>query len=286
VKYQRRMMQASKQMKDSSKTMRQQFAEMLAWTASPPSNAKSGKPYVAERKGILELHFDRLSIQSEMDIGRPDELVLSYTRAMMSFLLLDPSPKHITMIGLGGGSLAKYCYRYLPQTDMTVVEINPDVIALRNAFAIPPDDARFRVLLGDGAAYVSAPDKALQILMVDGFDADGQTIQLSSQKFYNNCYSALEVGGMMVANLWGSNPGCQEYVEKIKNSFANRVLVVNVNGSSNKIAIALKNGRSFPSPSTIRHNAGLLGLTHSLDFQEKSNQLISALLNQTTEFTA
>lgn len=279
-------MQASKQMKDSSKTMRQQFAEMLAWTASPPSNAKSGKPYVVERKGILELHFDRLSIQSEMDISMPDELVLGYTRAMMSFLLLEPSPKHITMIGLGGGSLAKYCYRYLPQTDMTVVEINPDVIALRNAFAIPPDDARFRVLLGDGAAYVSAPDTALQVLLVDGFDADGQTIQLSSQGFYNNCFAALADGGMMVANLWGSNPGCQEYVEKIKKSFANRVLVVNVDGSSNKIAIALKNVRTFPSPTTIRHNASLLGLTHSLNFLAKSNRLISALLNQATDFIA
>lgn len=280
------MMQASKQMKDSSKTMRQQFAEMLAWTASPPSNAKSGKPYVAERKGILELHFDRLSIQSEMDISMPDELVLGYTRAMMTFLLLEPSPKHITMIGLGGGSLAKYCYRYLPQTDMTVVEINPDVIALRNAFAIPPDDARFRVLLGDGAAYVSAPDTALQVLLVDGFDADGQTIQLSSQGFYNNCFASLADGGMMVANLWGSNPGCQEYVAKIKKSFANRVLLVDVDGSSNKIAIAIKNGRTFPSPSVIRHNADLLSLTHTLNFQVKSNRLISALLNQATDSIA
>ena len=211
-------------MSNSSKTMREQFAQMLAWTASPSSKAKSGKPYVAERKGIRELHFDRLSIQSEMNINKPDELVLSYTRAMMSFLLLAPSPKHITMIGLGGGSLAKYCYRYLPQAEITVIEINPDVIALRNTFAIPPDDARFRVLLGDGAAYVSAPDRALQVLMVDGFDVDGQTIQLSSQKFYNNCFSALEDGGMMVANLWGSNPGCDEYVAKIKHSFSKLLL--------------------------------------------------------------
>lgn len=254
---------------------------MLAWTANPHSNVKSGKPYLAKRNGILELHFDRLSVQSEMAIDTPDELVLSYTRAMMSFLLLEPNPEHITMIGLGGGSLAKYCYRYLPQTDITVIEINPDVIALRNEFAIPPDDERFRVLLGDGAAYVSAPDRELQVLMVDGFDSSGQSVQLSTQRFYDNGFSSLTDCGMMVVNLWGSSPHYKEYLAKINNSFAGRVVVVGVEGNLNKIAIAVKNTEFSPTPSTIRHHADLLCLSHPLNFQAKSIKLISALSSLT-----
>jgi len=54
-----------------------------------------------------------------------------------------------------------------------VVEINPDVIALRNEFAIPGDDERFQVLLGDGAEFVADAPRPFDVLIVDGFDAGG-----------------------------------------------------------------------------------------------------------------
>jgi spermidine synthase len=263
-------------MNDFTRTMRQQFDQMLAWTARSQSDVKSCKPYITKRHGNLALHFDHLSVQSEMAMDMPDELVLSYTRVMMSFLLLDPSPKHITMIGLGGGSLAKYCYRHLPKTKITVIEINPDVIALRNEFAIPPDDARFKVLLDDGAAFVSAPDNGLQVLIVDGFDSGGQPAQLGSQRFYDDCFASLANNGSLVVNLWGSNPNYNEYLARIKNSFSGRVAVVVAKDGLNKIVLAVKSAGFEPSATTIRQHANLLSLSHSLNFQAKADKLISA----------
>jgi spermidine synthase len=55
------------------------------------------------------MHFTSLATQSAMSLSEPDALIAQYTRKMMSFLLFNPDPKHIVMIGLGGGSLAKYC---------------------------------------------------------------------------------------------------------------------------------------------------------------------------------
>jgi len=218
-----------------------------------------------------------LSIQSEMSIDLPDDLVVSYTRAMMSFLLFEPAPKSIAMIGLGGGSLAKYCYRYLPQTEITVVEINPDVIALRNEFAIPSDDTRFKVLLGDGAEFVAATDRQFDVLIVDGFDAGGLPVQLSSQQFYDNCFALLADNGIMVVNLWGGYPHYDEYLARIHNSFPSRLVIVDADDSVNKIVLAGKNVEFPPSLSTIRHHAKLLCLSHPLNFQAKSNKLIRAL---------
>lgn len=260
--------------------MQEQFEQMLSWTARAPSGTKLGKPYISNRNGILELHFNRLSVQSEMDIDNPDELVLSYTRTMMSFLLFNPAPEHITMIGLGGGSLVKYCYRHLPDTEITVVEIDPNVISLRDEFAIPPDDARFKVLLGDGAAFVKAPHRALQILMVDGFNAGGQPSQLGSQSFYDNCFDALADDGMMVVNLWGSSDEYDDYLHRIKTSFANRVVVISVDDNLNKIVLAAKSADFSPSPAAIRQNADLLCTAHPLNFQAKSNKLIRAIHNK------
>jgi spermidine synthase len=86
-----------------------------------------------------------------MWLDEPDTLVSAYTRKMMGFLLFRKRPRGVVMIGLGGGSLVKFCHRHLPSTRMTVVEINARVIALRSHFQIPPDDSRLRVINEDGS---------------------------------------------------------------------------------------------------------------------------------------
>jgi spermidine synthase len=235
------------------------------------------KPYLTESEGILSLQFDEWSTQSEMSIDGPDELVIPYTRIIMSFLLLEPSPRHVAMIGLGGGSLAKYCYRHLPGTEITAVEINPDVIALRNEFAIPADDVRFRVLLGDGAEWVADSASQPDVLIVDGFDADGLPAQLSSQRFYDDCFAALADNGIMVVNMWKDYPHYDEYLARINNSFAGNRVIVDAEDGFNHIVLAVKNTAFPPSASTIRHHANLLCESHPLNFQALANKLVRAL---------
>jgi spermidine synthase len=235
------------------------------------------KPYLTESDGILSLQFDEWSTQSEMSIDDTDELVIPYTRVMMSFLLLAPSPMHVAMIGLGGGSLAKYCYRYLPGTGITAIEINPAVIALRNEFAIPADDARFRVVMGDGAAWVADSASQLDVLIVDGFDVDGLPVQLGSQRFYDDCHSALADNGIMVVNLWKSYPHYDEYLARISNSFAGNRVIVDAEDGFNHIVLAVKNAAFPPAASAIRHHAKLLCQSHPLNFQALANMLVRAL---------
>jgi hypothetical protein len=81
------------------------------------------RPFVYADERTVALHFDISAIQSRMRRDDPYRLDLDYTRAMMGFLLFRPDPRSILAIGLGGGSLPKYCYRHLPSADITVVEI-------------------------------------------------------------------------------------------------------------------------------------------------------------------
>ena len=89
------------------------------------------------------MQFTCAATQSVMSLDDPDALVTAYARKMMAFLLFNSNPKHILMIGLGGGSLAKFCYRHLPNARLTVVEINADVIALRES--VPHSSRRSKV---------------------------------------------------------------------------------------------------------------------------------------------
>ena len=117
------------------------------------------RPYIFETLFERRMHFTNEATQSAMLFSDPDALISQYTRKMMAFLLFNPDPQRIVMIGLGGGSLAKFCYRHLPRSHITVVEINEDVIALREEFCIPKDDDRFRVVHDDGARFLESSKK-------------------------------------------------------------------------------------------------------------------------------
>jgi spermidine synthase len=199
------------------------------------------EPIVYQDGDRVTLQFRIGEIQSEMLAGNPNFLTLSYTRTMMAFMLFNREPKRIAMIGLGGGSMPKWCLRQLPAADITVIEINPKVIALRDQFHIPPDDNRFRVICGDGADYVARTSELTEVLLVDGFDIHGQPPQLCSQEFYDDCYGALTPDGLLVVNLCGLEN--RRSIERIRRSFDDRVLVAIPEDGENTVVFAIKGER-------------------------------------------
>lgn len=205
-----------------------------------PASAQHTKPFIYETPNSKALHFCIRDIQSRMRLNDPYALALEYTRTMMGFLLFKPQPRSIGMIGLGGGSLAKFCYRYLSRTRIQVAEINPRVIALREEFHIPRDDARFIVFQSDGADFVRRSPSRFDVLMVDGYDLEGLPAQLSSQSFYDDCHEALQPDGVMVVNLQHVAPDSNEHLPRIRRSFNGSVLVVDDGEESHNIVFACK----------------------------------------------
>jgi spermidine synthase len=199
------------------------------------------EPIVYEDGESVTLQFQIGEVQSEMLASDPNYLVLSYTRTMMAFMFFNRKPKRIAMIGLGGGSIPKWCYHQLPAADITVIEINPKVIALRDQFYIPADDDRFRVICADGADYVSRTSELTEVLLVDGFDIHGQPPRLCTQEFYDDCYRALASDGLLVVNLCGLED--ERSIERIQRSFDDRVLVVMPEEGDNKVVFAIKGER-------------------------------------------
>ena len=208
----------------------------------------------------------------------PDRLLLDYTRTMMGFLLFNPKPKKIAMIGLGGGSIAKYCHRRLPGADFTTIELAPEVIALRGAFGIPEDSERFRILCADGADFVKAENNSLDVLLVDGFDFGGQPSQLCSTEFYGDCYRALRSGGILVVNLCANDNAHRRYTGRIKAAFHDRAIGVAADEGDNAIVFASKNERGndhFP-PSFNELSARLRTLesAHPTDLAQTAQKIL------------
>lgn len=210
-----------------------------------PRRGTSIDPVLREDAGGLTLLFEEGVVQSRMIQAEPWALVLEYTRLMMGFLLLQPAPARIAMIGLGGGSLAKYCGFKLRSTDFTAVEIAPAVIALRDAFGIPVDGPTFRIVEGDGAEFVRGEGEPFDVLLVDGFDRCGQPEQLSSPAFYDACRDRLTDTGVLVVNLQSDDPAHEVYVHRIRDSFSGRIACVSADDTHNMVVFA---GMTAPFP--------------------------------------
>jgi spermidine synthase len=207
-------------------------------------------PRVSETLDRRVMQFSDAEIQSRMWLREPDALDLEYTRLMMGFLLF-AAPERIAMIGLGGGSIAKFCHRHLRRTRLEVAEINPEVVALRERFQLPADDERLAVRLVDGARFVRDAPLRYDALLVDGFDRHGLPRQLCSQRFYDDCADALQPAGVLVANLHANHAEQPVWLDRIQRSFGHEPLVVHDDDRSNCVVFASRAGLRF-APGALR----------------------------------
>jgi spermidine synthase len=173
--------------------------------------------------------------QSEMRIDDPYALVNEYTRKMMGFLAFQPRPKQILIIGLGGGSLVKYCHRHLPTTRITAVEIDPDVLALRSQFLVPPDDDRLTVIHADGADYVARmADRGERInaILVDAYDHTGIAKAVVERSFIENTKQILGANGVFVMNLVAESADVKRHIETVRQVFGDTVVAAMQRGGN------------------------------------------------------
>ncbi len=226
--------------------------------------SKIPQPFVLTSADYRTLHFSVRGTQSQMDTRRPDALDLEYTRLMMGFLLFRPAPARILMLGLGGGSLAKFCHRHLPAADITVVEINPHVIALRDEFHVPADGARFRVLLDDGADFVRRGRGRFDVLLADAYDPTGLPRRLGTRRHYVDCAASLAPAGLLVANLHVDSGDYARQVARMRTVFGEHTLVVGDAEGGHGIVFASR------APLHVSDPAVWSGLAAAADARERA----------------
>ena len=231
------------------------------------SLAEAGAVYVTEKSGVRSLHVGSDTIQSSMRLARPNDLELAYTRSMMGFLLFQPAPRRVLMVGLGGGSLAKFVYHRLPEATAEVLEINPDVVAIaRRYFQVPAGDDRLTVRVCDGAEFIEREGPAYDAILLDGYDDDTQPEALSSRQFYLSCRRRLGPGGVMVVNLWGSDRRFDEYVKRIESAFPAATLCLPAEKPGNVVMFAFRDPPGDPRWDELEARAAQLEAHYNLEF--------------------
>ena len=184
---------------------------------------------VRERAGVRTLSFVRDSgeevIESQVDLRRPDDLVLPYTRAMFLSYLYQPQPRRVLIVGLGGGAMVHFLRRHDPDLQVDVVEIDPTVVQIADRYFGVRSEGRTRIITQDAFAYFPEVQEPYDVIYMDAFlkpsdetDSTGVPLRLKTTNFYRGVREKLTPEGIMVFNI-NPHPQVGDDVAAIREAF-------------------------------------------------------------------
>jgi spermidine synthase len=151
----------------------------------------------------------RVGRQSCQSLERPREFVMNYTRMMLGgALYMNPDPRRILIVGLGGGTLPTALAQLLPQAQIDVVEIDPAVTKVAQRYFGFKPGPRLQVIEDDGRRYVKRAARAgtkYDLIMLDAFDHQYIPEHLLTREYLGEVKSLLAPDGVLAANTFSSS---------------------------------------------------------------------------------
>jgi spermidine synthase len=166
-------------------------------------------------------------IESQVDLERPDDLLIEYTRYMFLSYLFRPNPEKVLIVGLGGGSMVHFLQRHDPKVKVDVVEIDPMIATIADRYFGVRTGRNVTINVGDGLEYLSRSDAKYDVIYMDAFlrpsggtDKTGVPLHLKTLKFYSEIQKRLNPDGVVVFNL---NPhlSVRQDIHTIQEAFPN-----------------------------------------------------------------
>lgn len=181
------------------------------------------------------------------------------------------SDMQVLILGMGTGTYATQCNKYLGDMNVEGVEIDEKITKLsRQYFSLSEDTP---VTTYDGRAFLNASDKKYDVIMVDAYQDITIPFQMSSVEFFTLVKEHLTDNGVMVVNMnmRGNNEGnINQYLSDTIGRVFGTEYTVDVAGSSNRELFASQN----PDIMSI-----LADNTRKLDNYELKNMMNKVLSN-------
>ena len=249
-----------------------------AWLSRLAGHRLRPRVRVEDEQGIRRLYIGSDTVQSAMRLDDPVALELAYTRAMLAPLLFRPAPRRAALVGLGGGSLAKFMLHAFPDCEVVAVEPDAQVIeAAYRHFALPAGHPRLRIRQEDGAAWMgTCPPAALDLILVDAFGAHGEAEACAGAGFLRAAAAALTGEGTCAVNLWNHARSYPGHRDRFLDVFRGRAALLPVSRPGNLIAIGLARAGGDWRWSSLLARARALEALHGLEFPAFVEALRSA----------
>ncbi|MDP3479368.1 MAG: hypothetical protein Q8R88_06325 [Desulfoprunum sp.] len=195
---------------------------------------------VIEKDDRRSLYFASFLLQSSMSLCSPQQLVLSYTRYMLLGLPAMPEPRHILIIGIGAGSLVRFCHHHFPDCRIDAVDCSAPVIDLARGYFQLPENRQVGIYCREGQAFLSevSDSRRYDLILVDAYDHKGMSETIYTAPFFKLCATVLKEDGILSCNLWSSEPGRLQRIRDALRTFFQGHLYVPVPERGNVVILA------------------------------------------------
>jgi spermidine synthase len=195
--------------------------------------------------------------QSCKDRRDPKRLVFDYAKLVFSGFLLTPNPKSILVVGLGGGTLPVAFRELLPNAHIDVVEIDPAVASVAEAFFDYKASAPGKLYVQDARIFgkrAATRPQRYDLILLDAFNGDYIPEHLMTREYLLETQKLLAPDGVLLANTFSISK-LYHHESTTYESVFGKLLTVQTPQSANRVIVA-KNGR-LPDDEEIDRNAQL-----------------------------
>jgi spermidine synthase len=193
--------------------------------------------------------------QTCVSLKDPDRLVFTYTKMLMGALYLEPEPKNVLLVGLGGGTLATTLSSLFPAARIDTVEIDRAVVNVARKYFFFRDGEKTRVFEEDGRVFVKKAAKRgirYDLVLLDAFDHEYIPEHLLTREFLQEVDRILAPGGVLAANTWSNSRLYDHESATYASVFGGFYNLRNIN----RVILVKKGG--LPSMETVERNARAL----------------------------
>ncbi len=197
---------------------------------------------VSEDGEARYLRFGYGAKQSAMTLGNPTVLRVPYT-AYLALGMVFTNPERALMIGLAGGSVARFIRSARPDVTLDVVELDPEVVRVAERYFGVEADGGMRIQAEDGRMFVKRTTDRYDWVILDAFHADSMPHHLATAEFFNEVRGILTPRGVVTMNVAPLGPGVLylSIIRTLTRVFP-QVYLFQVPDRSNIVAVATLDG--------------------------------------------
>ena len=154
-------------------------------------------PYVSMTFG----HNRRIYTESVYNTRDDRDLPVEYTRFMTASLMYAKDVHSVLEIGFGGGRTSWYLHRFLPNVQVTSVELDPTVVALARKYFGIKEEPNFQVVNRDGRLFLQESKEHYDLILIDAYRGPFVPFHLLTKEFYQIVREHLADGGVVAQNV-------------------------------------------------------------------------------------
>ena len=146
--------------------------------------------------------------QTCMVLNDRDNLVFDYTRMSFAGLLLQPDPRSILVIGLGGGSIPMTFADLFPDAKIDVVEIDEAVVKVAEEYFYFKETENMTAYVDDGRPFIKRAGirgEKYDYIVLDAFSGDYIPEHMLTREFLEEVKAIMTENSILVANTFSTS---------------------------------------------------------------------------------